>query len=69
MCLVCIIQYMFYIVYTIETSYFNITLDELKADYNYVDKFGILYKWLNLYYIFSFSMWFLEHVRRIFPWS
>ena len=69
MCLVCIIQYMFYIVYTIETSYFNITLDELKADYNYVDKFGILYKWLNLYYIFCFSMWFLEHVRRIFPWS
>ena len=64
-----IILHMFYIVYLIETTYFNIMLDEEKQLCKNVDNFGIVYKWLNLNYIFRFSMWFPDHVKIIFPWT
>ena len=66
--LIFIIQHMFYIVYLIETSYFRI-LEEYKQLCKNVDNFGVVYKWLNLTYIFSFRMCFPELVKRIFLWS
>ena len=64
-----IILHMFYIVYLIETTYFNIMLDEEKQLCKNIDNFGIVYKWLNLTNIFSFCMWFPEFLKRIYVWS